>query len=1173
MSAQNLKLALKIAAQTTGKEQIKQLVNELENIATSSKGADNEAGKLSKELDSLANQQNLINNFQKSASNLEKQELATVAAAQALEKLQKEAQDTNKPFVQLARSLNVAEKDLVEMRGELTKQTAKHKTLQTQLNKTGVNTKNLSAKKRELAAAFTKTGAKIDTYRGKLNQGSAAEKKHATSLGNVSSKIIALTAAYVGLNQVGSAIKDIFTTGDKFERLGIQMDALMGSIKGGEQATAWVKNFTKNTPLQLADVSKAFVKLKAFGLDPMDGTMQAITDQALKLGGGFQEVEGISLALGQAWAKQKLQGEEILQLVERGIPVWDLLQKATGKNTAELQKLSSAGKLGRDVIKKLIDEMGKNSVGAAAANMALLSGQTSNAKDNMDQFYNLISESGAMDWLKAQLTALNAKFKEMRDDGSLKEWAQAISDTIVATGEAIKKTFTTLYEYKDEIASIAKVWLALKVGNYFSSVVSGARTAIASLAAYRTAIIATETATGSAALAAVKWKRAISFVGKAALYTALISELVHVGFLYKDLLVAENKAAQSKQVLAEQSQKLAFKFEQLSKETKVNITNINQFTKAVDDGVIVWDESLKRYQGAVEVQQRLAQASRDAATAEQQRQQMMTLTLEQALQTTEQLNQQAQSMDQVRGGVQGFINAIDAAKVSLTAAGEQYSQQIVLLDQLREKYVAHDESLKRQAFLAGDLTKAYEFLGIQSGKALDELANKQRGAFELIQQSKEPLELQRLAYLKWADSAIKAANATGKTVPESLKASAAALGLSNELENLINTANKLHPVNDTNSEAFNRFSAAVDATKKSILQNKAVIESSTTSAKDKAEATRLLTIEQERLKAETDDLDKVQQLELMTIAQLRREQETLREQIGRLNEQYKYGNITAQEYNDKKQRMADMLSVVNNLLGDFKKAQDDATTSTKKATKATKDSTRATQENIKQQRVAIQTYHEQANAIQQNIQYKQQLNNLGLDGRGSSPKNIVDFEEKNNVPDYLRNNSREVADYRAQLREQEIRDKVFSETLAKAKNTNASIAELSALYQQMGQRLSLLSAEQRAQVKSTIKATISAIKSAKSSKIKSQNQASTKQNATYQAPVREQNNTSLTNAINRLVDKLDRQQQQNQKTVNSKTVRLELIIGGETFKADLLNEFEQRFLAKLEQAQSVSGAY
>ena len=131
------------------------------------------------------------------------------------------------------------------------------------------------------------------------------------------------------------------------------MNSLMGSVEAGEEATAWIKDFAKNTPLQLEEVTDAFALLRSYGLDPMDGSLQAIVDKNEQLGGGMERLTGLSSALGQAWAKQKLQTEEILQLVERGVPVWEMLGNVTGKNTEQLQKLASEGRIGRDVIQAL----------------------------------------------------------------------------------------------------------------------------------------------------------------------------------------------------------------------------------------------------------------------------------------------------------------------------------------------------------------------------------------------------------------------------------------------------------------------------------------------------------------------------------------------------------------------------------------------------------------------------------------------------------------------------------------------------------------------------------------------------------------------------------------------------------------------------------------------------
>src|SRR5690606_2299049 len=117
--------------------------------------------------------------------------------------------------------------------------------------------------------------------------------------------------------------------------------------------------------------------------------MLAMADAAAELGGGTEMLQGVTLALGQAWTKGKLQGEEILQLAERGIPAWDLLAKATGKNVAELQKLAEAGQLGRDTILQLIDAMGQKSAGASADLMASYAGAVQRAQDALQEFFNM----------------------------------------------------------------------------------------------------------------------------------------------------------------------------------------------------------------------------------------------------------------------------------------------------------------------------------------------------------------------------------------------------------------------------------------------------------------------------------------------------------------------------------------------------------------------------------------------------------------------------------------------------------------------------------------------------------------------------------------------------------------------------------------------------------------
>ena len=303
-----------------------------------------------------------------------------------------------------------------------------------------ITQKQLKALNRVVVRRTKTPGEKQDTLKKVAKDANQAS----ASVGGLARRFAGLVGAAAGLYSIKRGIESILTTGDKFERLSVQLEAIMGSMAEGERALSWIKDFTRNTPFQLEEVSEAFVRLKAFGLDPMDGTMQAIVDQASKLGGGMERLNGITLAVGQAWAKQKLHGEEILQLVERGVPAWELLEKATGKNVQELQKLSTAGKLGRDTIALLVEEIGNSAEGAAAKNMSLLSGYVSNLKDSWQQFLAAVADSGALDYTKDVLGAIAQRIEVMNQDGRLQALAQKVSDAFIAMGDAIQSAMSRL---------------------------------------------------------------------------------------------------------------------------------------------------------------------------------------------------------------------------------------------------------------------------------------------------------------------------------------------------------------------------------------------------------------------------------------------------------------------------------------------------------------------------------------------------------------------------------------------------------------------------------------------------------------------------------------------------------------------------------------------------------
>ncbi|PTU76834.1 tape measure domain-containing protein [Pseudomonas indoloxydans] len=335
----------------------------------------------------------------------------------------------------------------------------------------GIDTNNLADEEKRLAAEVDKARQALDANNAQLKAAqreqaatARATAEHASrvdaareSMSRGARQVLAFAAAYVslnaamglvqrGLNAVAGGIRSMLSTGDQFELLGKRMASLMGSVAEGERATAWIKQFAKDTPLEVADVTEAFALLKSYGLDPMDGTLQAVVDKNEQLGGGMERLQGIASALGQAYAKQKLQTEEILQLVERGVPVWGMLEKITGKNAAQLSKLASEGRLGRDVIAALTKEIGASAEGAAAEGMGTLTGLVSNLRDTWTDFLDRIAKSGALEYAKQQLAGVAEYIEQMDRDGRLDKLAQSLSDAFSKGAERVKEFILRLSE-------------------------------------------------------------------------------------------------------------------------------------------------------------------------------------------------------------------------------------------------------------------------------------------------------------------------------------------------------------------------------------------------------------------------------------------------------------------------------------------------------------------------------------------------------------------------------------------------------------------------------------------------------------------------------------------------------------------------------------------------------
>lgn len=209
-----------------------------------------------------------------------------------------------------------------------------------------------------------------------------------------------LKGAVAGVS-FGYLAKDILDTNRQMEMLRASLTSVTGSIESGKDAFKFVQQFAVDTPFEVEDLTKAFISLKNFGIQPTAQVMQAISDQASKLGGSTETLNSIVLQLGQAYAKGKLQQEDMVILAERGVPVYDLLSKTLGKTVAEIQQMGSKGQLTRDVIQRLIEVMGKEATGSSVRAMETLSGSISNLSDAWKNFEDTLMQDKSEGLIKS----------------------------------------------------------------------------------------------------------------------------------------------------------------------------------------------------------------------------------------------------------------------------------------------------------------------------------------------------------------------------------------------------------------------------------------------------------------------------------------------------------------------------------------------------------------------------------------------------------------------------------------------------------------------------------------------------------------------------------------------------------------------------------------------------
>lgn len=152
-----------------------------------------------------------------------------------------------------------------------------------------------------------------------------------------------------------------------------------------------IKAFGAASPFEFPELQAAAKTLASFGVssDDLVDTLRNLGEVAAATGAPIGD---LAIIYGQMLAKGKIQSEELLQLAERGVPIYEALGNVLGVSADEARTLAANGELGRKEIEKLDDALGDMFSGATAAQAETLNGKLSTMNDNIKAIGTSVGE-------------------------------------------------------------------------------------------------------------------------------------------------------------------------------------------------------------------------------------------------------------------------------------------------------------------------------------------------------------------------------------------------------------------------------------------------------------------------------------------------------------------------------------------------------------------------------------------------------------------------------------------------------------------------------------------------------------------------------------------------------------------------------------------------------------
>ncbi len=256
---------------------------------------------------------------------------------------------------------------------------------------------------------------------------------------------------FVGSCLDASASVELLKKGLSFQIGEEQTDKLIKNIQTIGEQSAYDSNDLMNMAKQWVNIGDS--------ADSATQKMKTIVDVGSAYGLTREQIEGANLALTQMQMSGKIGQQDMMQLINAGIPAWQLLSESMGLPVAQLKEMSSKGELTQQAIDTLFQSMQTKCQGATANMNGTLSAAFSNLDEvvhnTMASVGDIISKAFNVQGVSSALSDFVGKFRQ--DLEYIKTLMQNMSFR-----EAFEKEYGAIADVIELIGNLAAAYMIVR---------------------------------------------------------------------------------------------------------------------------------------------------------------------------------------------------------------------------------------------------------------------------------------------------------------------------------------------------------------------------------------------------------------------------------------------------------------------------------------------------------------------------------------------------------------------------------------------------------------------------------------------------------------------------------------------------------------------------------------